>query len=120
MSDDADASVASSVAALEPLLRSFKEALTESGLPPKEMDELFVTAAEIYALAYRDGIRHAVGEIAPEAERHGLRLWLSPISRSPPPAPGSSSVRTARRVFAAVIGGNFSPTTGTDTCRGGR
>ena len=78
MSDDADANVAISVAALEPLLRSFNEALTESGLPSKQMDELFFTAAEIYALAYRDGIRHAVGEIAPEAERHGLRLWLSP------------------------------------------
>ena len=87
MSDHADASVARSVAALEPLLRAFKEALTESGLPPKEMDELFVTAAEIYALAYRDGIRHAVGEIAPEAERHGLRLWLSPHLAEPSAGP---------------------------------
>jgi hypothetical protein len=83
VSDYADASVASSVAALEPLLRSFKEALAESGLPSRETDELFFTAAEIYALAYRDGIRHAVGEIAPEAERHGLRLWLSPDLAEP-------------------------------------
>ena len=78
MPDYEDASVASSVTALEPLLRSFREALLESGLRGKKMDELFFTAAEIYALAYRDGVRHAVGEIAPEAERHGLGLWLSP------------------------------------------
>ena len=48
---------------------------------------MFVTAAEIYALAYRDGIRHAVGEIAPEAERHGLRLWLSPHLAEPSAGP---------------------------------
>ncbi len=120
MSDDADASVARSVAALEPLLRSFKEALTESGLPPKEMDELFVTAAEIYALAYRDGIRHAVARSPLKRSGTGYGFGCPRISRSPPPAPGSSSVRTARRVFAAVISGNFAPTTGTDTCRGGR
>ena len=78
MPDYEDVSVASSVAALEPLLKSFREALLESGLRGEEMDELFFTAAEIYALGYRDGARHAVGEIAPEAERHGLRLWLSP------------------------------------------
>jgi hypothetical protein len=83
VSDYEDASVTSSAAALEPLLRSFKEVLIESGLPSKEMDELFVIAAEIYALAYRDGIRHAVGEIAPKAERHGLRLWLSPDLAEP-------------------------------------
>ena len=51
------------------------------------MDELFFNAAEIYALAYRDGVRHAVGEIAPEAERHGLGLWLSPDLAEPPTEP---------------------------------
>ena len=87
MPDYEDASVASSVASLEPLLSSFREALIESGLRGKEMDELFFTAAEIYALAYRDGVRHAVGEIAPEAERHGLGLWLSPEFAEPPTEP---------------------------------
>ena len=84
MPDYEDSTVAMSMAALEPLLRSFREALLESGLPWEEVDELFCTAAEIYALAYRDGVRHAVGEIAPEAERRGLRLWLSPELAEPP------------------------------------
>ena len=39
-------------------------------------NELFDVAAEIYVAGHRDGVRHAVAEIAPEAERHGFRLWL--------------------------------------------
>ena len=80
---DQDSTVAIAQQALEPLLRSLEDALVEQGVASDVVHELFGVAAEIYAAGHRDGGRQAVGEIAPEAERHGLRLWLSAELEAP-------------------------------------
>ena len=72
-----DSTVAIAQQALEPLLCSLESALVEQGVAFDVVHELFGVVAEIYAAGHLDGVRHAVAEIAPEAERHGLRLWLS-------------------------------------------
>ena len=77
MPDHQDSTVAIARGALEPLLCSLENALVEQGIASDVVHELFGVVAEIYAAGHCDGARHAVGEIALEAERHGLRLWLS-------------------------------------------
>ena len=84
MPDHQDSTVAIAQRALEPLLCSLENALVEQGVAFDVVHELFGVAAEIYAAGHRDGVRHAMGEIAPEAERHGLRLWLSSELEAPP------------------------------------
>jgi hypothetical protein len=60
---------------LEPLLARMHALLADDCADGLSRD-LFRLAADIYAIGHRDGVRHAVAEIAPAAERRGLRLWL--------------------------------------------
>lgn len=86
MPDREDPTVAARLT-LDPLLCSLYDALTAHDVSSRVVDELFDVAAEIYVAGHRDGVRHAVAEIAPEAERHGFRLWLpSELDEPPPPS----------------------------------
>jgi hypothetical protein len=73
--EDSAASIASR--SLGPLVDHLYDALARAGAHDVAHDVLSL-AAEAYALGHRDGVRHAVAEIAPVAEAHGLRLWLGP------------------------------------------
>ena len=71
---------------LEPLLARMHELLVEEcsdGVP----HDLFLLAAEVYAVGHRDGVRCAVADIAPTAARHGLGLWLDGAEALPEERP---------------------------------
>jgi len=72
---------------LEPLLDRMHELLgTECS--ERLSHELFLIAAEVYAVGHRDGVRYAVADIAPTAARHGLQLWLDVEEPVPGERPG--------------------------------
>ena len=72
---------------LEPLLDRMHELLgTECS--ERLSHELFLIAAEVYAVGHRDGVRYAVADIAPTAARHGLQLWLDVDEPDERPAGG--------------------------------
>ena len=77
MPDREDSAAAIACRSLEPLLDHIHETLARAGADDVARDVLTL-AAEAYALGHRDGVRHAVGEIAPVAGAHGQRLWLGP------------------------------------------
>jgi hypothetical protein len=70
---------------LDPLLWALGDALAEEDVAHETIEEVFAVAAEIYLAGRRDGQRQAVGQIAPEAARHGLHLLLAPELEEPPP-----------------------------------
>jgi hypothetical protein len=75
--DREDSAAAIACRSLEPLLDDIHDTLVRAGAHDVAHDVLTL-AAEAYALGHRDGVRHAVAEIAPVADAHGLRLWLGP------------------------------------------
>ena len=78
MTDTAGAAAAIACRSLEPLLDTLDDTLHEAGAAASLGRDLLRAVAEAYAAGHRDGVRHAVAEIAPVAESHGLRLWLGP------------------------------------------
>jgi len=72
---------------LEPLLDRMHELLAEE-CSARLSHELFLIAAEVYAVGHRDGVRYAVADIAPTAARHGLQLWLDVEEPQERPAGG--------------------------------
>lgn len=84
MSDFEDREVHIAGPALEPLLSDLEDALAQEGVASETVRQVFAVAGELYLAGYRDGQRHAVGQIAPEAARHGLDLWLAPELEEPP------------------------------------
>ena len=74
MSDDHDCAATLALRALEPLLDELFALLDEG---PAARHRAAVLAARVYAAGHRDGIRHAVAQVAPEAEERGLRLHLA-------------------------------------------
>jgi hypothetical protein len=85
--DDHDPAAAIAHRALEAKLLDLAHALAQEGVGPGLIDRVVEAAAGIYLAGYRDGARHAVAEIAPEAAQHGLQLWLAPGLEAPPSAP---------------------------------
>lgn len=68
---------------VRPLLDGLADVLELHGVPHPVVASAFQAVAEAYAAGHLDGARAAVGEIAPVAERHGLRLLLGPALRAP-------------------------------------
>jgi len=85
VSDPEDHAIQIAQRALEPLLSALEDALAEEAVARETVREVFAVAGEIYLAGYRDGQRRAVGEVAPQAARHGLQLWLAPELEEPPP-----------------------------------
>jgi hypothetical protein len=75
--DHEDAAVAIAQRSLQPLLMRLHETLDRADARDVAQHVLTV-AAEAYAAGHRDGVRHAVADIAPVAASHGLQLWLGP------------------------------------------
>jgi hypothetical protein len=75
--DHEDAAVAIAQRSLQPLLMGLHETLDRADSRDVARHVLTV-AAEAYAAGHRDGVRHAVADIAPIAASHGLQLWLGP------------------------------------------
>ena len=86
MPDHEDAVGAIAHRSLEPLLDRMHKLLAEE-CSGHRSHELFVIAAEVYAVGHRDGVRYAVADIAPAAARHGLQLWLDVEECSPQERP---------------------------------
>jgi hypothetical protein len=82
VSDHEDSVGAIAHRSLEPLLDRMHELLAEE-CSGDLSHELFLIAAEVYAVGHRDGVRYAVADIAPTAARHGLQLWLDVEECSP-------------------------------------
>ncbi len=76
---DHEDSAAIACRSLDPLLTTLHEALGSAGA--NVADDALAFVAEAYATGHRDGVRHAVAEIAPAAAAHGLELWLGPELR---------------------------------------
>lgn len=74
--DDDDRRATLALRSLEPLLDELFAVLDDA--PAVHQDAAAAIAARIYTAGHRDGVRYAVGEIAPEAERRGIHLYLSP------------------------------------------
>lgn len=91
MPDHEDSAAAIAHRSLEPLLASLHDALTEEGATHLAHD-LFLITAEIYAVGHRDGVRCAVADIAPEAARHGLHLWLGAEERCERERDGAAAI----------------------------
>lgn len=81
MTDTVDAAAAIARRSLEPLLDTLDDALNEAGAEASLGRDVLTLVAESYAAGHRDGVRHAVAEVAPVAASHGLRLWLGPDLR---------------------------------------
>jgi hypothetical protein len=75
--DHEDPAAAIACRSLDPLLVTLHEVLDGAGANHLA-DEAVTLVAEAYAIGHRDGVRHAVADVAPVAEEHGLRLWLAP------------------------------------------
>lgn len=76
MTDDDDRRATLALRSLGPLLDELLEVLDD--VPGADRDAAAAIAARIYTAGHRDGVRYAVGEIAPEAERRGMHLYLAP------------------------------------------
>jgi hypothetical protein len=74
--DDDDRRAILALRSLGPLLDELAEVLDDASGPDR--DAAAAIAARIYTAGHRDGVRYAVGEIAPEAGRRGIHLYLSP------------------------------------------
>jgi hypothetical protein len=74
--DRADAATAIACRSLDPLLTTLHESLDDAGAGVAE--DVLGLVAEAYATGHRDGVRHAVADIAPVAAAHGLSLRLAP------------------------------------------
>jgi hypothetical protein len=74
--DHEDPAAAIACRSLDPLLATLREALAGAGAGHLA-DDAVTFVAEAYAIGHRDGVRHAVADVAPVAAEHGLRLWLA-------------------------------------------
>lgn len=81
MTQTVHAAAAIACRSLEPLLDALDAALDEAGAAASIGRDVLAVVAESYAAGHRDGVRHAVAEIAPVAASRGLRLWLGPELR---------------------------------------
>jgi hypothetical protein len=71
---------------LEPLLSALQDRLISVGVPADVLEDAVAAVGEAYAIGHVDGVRHAVAQIAPVAEKAGLRLGLAPdVQAAGPP-----------------------------------
>jgi hypothetical protein len=63
---------------LEPLLSNLYDLLHSAEVPGDLIHDVMDGVAEAYAIGHIDGVRGAVAQVAPEAEKRGLRLMLAP------------------------------------------
>jgi hypothetical protein len=70
--DREDAAAAIACRSLDPLLTTLHASLGDVA------EDALGLVAEAYATGHRDGVRHAVADIAPVAAAHGLSLRLAP------------------------------------------
>lgn len=83
MSDEGFISDAIVSRSLTPLLEEAAEVLCALDAGPRAQDQIAGALGDAYFSGLADGARHAVGEIAAEAEGRGLRLMLAPELQSP-------------------------------------